>query len=40
MEVDNNQALRMQKKELIEKKVQEIFKDILQKYKLMVDEIR
>jgi hypothetical protein len=40
MEMDSNQANLVQKQQEIEKKAQEIFKEILAKYKLMIDEIR
>lgn len=39
MEVDNDQDRKTQKKQEIEKTIEKVFKEILEKYKMMIDQI-
>jgi hypothetical protein len=40
MEADNDQQKKLQKKQEIERTIEKVFKEILEKYKLMIDQIR
>ena len=40
MEVDNDQERIMLKKQELDKAIEKIFKEILEKYKMMINQIR
>lgn len=40
MEVDHDHDTKKQKKQEIEKTIEKIFKEIMEKYKMMIDQIR